>query len=722
MSNLSSQRLPFTRCEVIIPVYNAFDESLRCLRSVLALTPGASRILVIDDASPAGEFREAVDRAGLRDPRLSILRNARNRGFVGTCNLGMDLAGTSDVILLNSDTEVTAGWLEKLQGAAYSRKEVGTVTALSNNGSICSTPRFAGRDELPPGFSLAEFGRLVELVSDREYVELPTCVGHCVYLKRALLDRVAGFDEQSFGKGYGEENDLSCRGQLHGFVDIVDDSTFIYHKGNSSFGAMREQLATRNLAVLNDRHPGYDARVQAFWRSARISPVHARIWDELVRRAYQGAATRVLHVLHNGPHVPRCHGLGGTELHVRSLVQEGGGMEQWSLVPHGGRYVFTAHIPAGDREYHIPLSERELPDVLALFPVIHVHHTMGFDTALLGNALRQHGNYFVSVHDYFGMCPRVNLLTPQWTHCNGHECVSSCGVDAEEIRSRREETAQLLAAAQSVICFSNSTALYLRHLLGRDFPKTTRMRHGILLPGAARSRLPAPPRPSAELPLRVAFVGGTSEHKGALIVKALSEQVALPSGTPVEWHIIGEYHIGGEGVPPGLRVHGRYEVGELRAVLADVAPHLIIVASVCPETYCLTLDEGWSVGIPALVTPLGAPAERVKENGAGWVLRDLNPLTILNQLDALVSDWDSYLACRARVAGVAIRSIRSEAEELFRLYRRASAGRRWCPVETLVGRLGGLLKVAARSELSVPASEYWYQRNKNPTAPAVVPG
>ena len=139
---------------IIIPVYNAFDVTLDCIQSVLSTIPRHARVCVIDDASPSGDLRSALPSDVLRHPQLTLLRNEKNLGFVGTCNRGMLLESSGDVILLNSDTLVTKGWVQKLYRAAYSRSRVGTVTPLTNNGTICSVPRFLENNALPDGVTL----------------------------------------------------------------------------------------------------------------------------------------------------------------------------------------------------------------------------------------------------------------------------------------------------------------------------------------------------------------------------------------------------------------------------------------------------------------------------------------------------------------------------------------------------------------------------------------
>ena len=72
---------------------------------------------------------------------FSLFENAVNLGFVGTVNLGMQKHEGRDVVLLNSDTLVADGWLDRLITAAYSEKNIATVTPFSNNASIVSFPK-----------------------------------------------------------------------------------------------------------------------------------------------------------------------------------------------------------------------------------------------------------------------------------------------------------------------------------------------------------------------------------------------------------------------------------------------------------------------------------------------------------------------------------------------------------------------------------------------------
>ena len=63
-------------------------------------------------------------------------------------------------MLLNSDTLVPPGWLERLRDAAYSARDIGTVTPLSNDASILSYPGPAGSNPRPDQAATNRLDRL----------------------------------------------------------------------------------------------------------------------------------------------------------------------------------------------------------------------------------------------------------------------------------------------------------------------------------------------------------------------------------------------------------------------------------------------------------------------------------------------------------------------------------------------------------------------------------
>jgi GT2 family glycosyltransferase len=658
-------------CTVIIPVYNSFAETETCLRSVLRSTDSPYRVLVIDDASPAGDLREYLPGDILGHPRIQVVRNAQNLGFVKSCNQGMRDAGEDDVVLLNSDTEVTAGWLDRLRRAAYSSPKIGTVTPLTNNGELVSVPEFFSANQLPPGYRLEEFALLVQRCSARQYVEVPTCVGFCVYIKRELLARIGLFDEESFGRGYGEENDFSCRAQAAGYVDVVDDATYVFHHGETSFQGDKAQLSAQHLDILEKKHPGYQARIKEFARLNPLRDIQSRIRTAMLRRWSQQAEFSLLHVLHKQPFVEASDRLpGGVEYHVADLVRTVPGAAHWSLWADGSVYCLQAHVPGTEVIYRFGKTDFDIGQLInrKLFDTVHLHHASAFPYPQLAEALKRHGRYFVSLHDFALCCPNTNLIDSRGRLCNLDGCERNCCRAAGEVSELRAITADLFQGAAAVFHFSQSTRTHYARCVG-DAYRWNLLPHGTTLPlgGAAGLSQPERPQPGPGEPFKVAFLGGISMIKGAALVQQLAAQRKLPDGTPVEWHLAGLY----DGrLHSNVINHGRYQREQLPELLAQIAPHLVAILSLCPETYCYTLDEAWACGVPVLVTPQGAPPERVQKYGCGWVLDALDVPAVMARLQDIVRNWPQYGEVRRRIADLDLGDVAAAGTQYLGVYRK----------------------------------------------------
>jgi GT2 family glycosyltransferase len=240
---------------VIVPVHNAFDALGPCLEALLTTIPANTPLLLIDDAStdPAvlPLLAEFTTRGG---SSWRLIQQRENRGFVATANLGMRSC-TSDVVLLNSDTIPAGRWLEGLCDCAASVERLATATPWTNNGEIVSLPEFCQANPLPP--NPQNFASVLRGCIDPEYPEIPTAVGFCMYITRNSIDTIGYFDEETFGHGYGEENDFSMRARAAGLRNVLCDNAWVGHVGNQSFGPKGLRPDNQSMQRLLEKHAGY---------------------------------------------------------------------------------------------------------------------------------------------------------------------------------------------------------------------------------------------------------------------------------------------------------------------------------------------------------------------------------------------------------------------------------------------------------------------------------
>lgn len=115
---------------IVILSYNTLSYTQLCIESIRAYTkPQSYEIIVVDNASADGSLE------WLRKQRdIKLIANKENAGFPAGCNQGMKAAEReNDLLLLNSDTIVTPHWLDNLQQALYSGKDIGAVSCVTNN-------------------------------------------------------------------------------------------------------------------------------------------------------------------------------------------------------------------------------------------------------------------------------------------------------------------------------------------------------------------------------------------------------------------------------------------------------------------------------------------------------------------------------------------------------------------------------------------------------------
>ena len=703
--------------DVVVPVFGAAADLERCLKSVFAHTElERHRLLVVLD----GPQSEDVERAlavleGRSGSEAVVLREPTRGGFAAAANRGI-AASQRDVVLLNSDTQVTAGWLDKLQRAAASRDDVGTVTPFSNHATICSLPRFLAENTVPAGYDVDSFGALVERVTAPSYPRLPTGVGFCLYLRRAMLDTVGALDAERFGLGYGEESDLCMRASAKGFVHLLDDATYVWHRGQGSFGGEMAARVRRAHREMQRRHPGYLPAVADFIRRDPLAPVRARVVAALAppKRASSraDAPRRVTHVVHGWPPFNAA----GTEVYAQGLARRqaahrdvaafarvawagrrtGDALEHHD---HGVRVrLFVNHFDQRDPLARNALDDRRSRRVFARFlaeerpELLHVHHLAGHCATLVREATREKLPIVVQLQDWWAPCARVNLL-----HRDGHLCpgptLARCADCMPLTRLppaalwnralhalRRRWMREALAAADALVAGSRFLAESYEKLGWVPPGKTIRViPYGVETAGlAAVAARDATPR----RPLRCGFIGSLMPHKGAHVAVAAFGGIAAEEATLDVWgdpSADADYdrRLRAE-AGPAVRFHGRFPESAAAEVFAGL--DLLLVPSLGLESFGLVAREARAAGVPVLAARRGALPELFEEGngdgapGSGGALVEPNdPAAIAAWMRRLLAEPELLASWRRAPPP---KSMDEHAEEIEALYAEVLARRR----------------------------------------------
>ena len=640
--------------DVVLPVFGPSEDLARCLDSVRRHTDlTRQRLVVVADGPLWPEPERLVAALASRAPSGVVRLGGGDRvGYVASVNAGMRFSDR-DVVLLNSDTEVTAGWVEKLRAAASSGPDVATATPFSNNATICSLPRPLVENALPAGHTVDSFAQLVEAASERRYPELPTAVGFCMYLRRDALEDVGPFDEARFGLGYGEENDFCERAGAKGWRHVLDDATFVFHRGGGSFGAESTVRIRRALRVLARLHPGYFRRISRFLREDTLAPVRSRVVQALrpLRpRMEAQAPARVAHLVHGWPP----HGVGGTEVYARALALAQAGHREvavYARLADPGRRLGEAleledsgirvrlvvnNFLQRDPVSRAALHERAFSADFGAFlddfrpDLLHVHHLAGHAATLPLLARRRGIPVVFQLQDWFTVCARVNLLHAEGRRCPGPSplACASCR-PLTGVRPSRLLSAglHLLRSALMRRALDADRLIAGSRFLAGSFRELGLPPGGAAIEvipyGVCRLPEPTPARTGVpSLPLRFGFVGALMPHKGAHVAVEAFRGLPPDRARLRVWGDPSQDPEYAAGLGRDLRgadvaLAGRFPEERKAEVFAGI--DVLLVPSTGLESYGIVVDEAMAHGVPVVASRDGALPERYPETCGAFV-------------------------------------------------------------------------------------------------------
>ena len=285
---------------MIVCVHDALEELRACLWSLMSKTARPFRLIVVDDGSGAST-RRYLDALAAREPRVTVIRREHPpHGYTLAANAGLRASSGDYVVLLNSDTVVSAGWLERLVSRGERDERVGILGPLSNAASHQSVPQSREQgswstNPLPSWLTVDGAALAARVSATGADVRLPFLNGFCYAIKRAVIEAIGYLDEERFPDGYCEENDYSQRAREAGFELAVVDDAYVYHAKSASFGAAdRDRLAKLNYQAFRSKHgpEKIDRTVAQLEADETLAPVRAAFAQAIAEpAALAGALT-----------------------------------------------------------------------------------------------------------------------------------------------------------------------------------------------------------------------------------------------------------------------------------------------------------------------------------------------------------------------------------------------------------------------------------------------
>ena len=311
-------------------------------------------------------------------------------------------------------------------------------------------------------------------------------------------------------------------------------------------------------------------------------------------------------------------------------------LDHWSLHTYAARELVPVRSFAFSALWRVdrPLSSDRLAALREIcttcnVAVAHVRHLLGNGPELL-ELLHEEGIPIVfSFHDFYTVCPTIQLLDENRDYCAG-ACTASAGdcplpanwyhpplprLKHHFVYKHRASMARSLSLCDFFITTSHAS----RELLTKHFPELDRESFVIIEHGRDLVREELASFPVKGEPIRALFFGELTPSKGLrLMLDLLKEN--RQTGSPIQLHLLGKMVGSFNPEEYGVIYHGLYQRHELPEHVRAIRPSVSLVPSPWPETYCHVLTESWAMGLPVMASDIGTLRERVLRHQGGWLL------------------------------------------------------------------------------------------------------
>ncbi len=354
--------------------------------------------------------------------------------------------------------------------------------------------------------------------------------------------------------------------------------------------------------------------------------------------------------------------------------------------------------------------------------LVHVHHWLHMSNSLAEVFAAQGLPVVVTLHDYYPICARVDLLRYGRVLCPGPEGGRACAdclpapgaafagetlthrawrvirsrigaggaarrwvlARAEQVfRARLEHMRGELERAQMVICPSVALKREITCVWPELEARLSVILHGVETAWGALVRWRASQR------VRFTYLGTLTPHKGIEVLLAAFSMVGRRRAELTLWGAWASQdpefrrRVEAAAAASGARLRGPYERADLAAILGET--DVVVLPSTCKETASLVLREAFVGGAPVIASEVGALPEAVEIGRNGLLVRPGDAADLADKMNEIANNPGLLAHLRANVRPP--KSIAEYAAEISEIYERL-AGRRAADAPPCQGEVG----------------------------------
>lgn len=255
------------RASIVIVTYNNLALTRLCVESILDNTAHPNYELILIDNHSTDATPDYLATLAAQHPHIRIILNSKNCGFAAANNQGLASATGDYLVLLNNDTIVPPGWLNRLVWHLQDSRVgmVGPVTNFVGNEAKLDVT-YATWNEM------ILFARARGVTFHRKSADIQMLAMFCVAMRRKVYAEIGPLDEQ-FGVGMFEDDDYAMRVRQKGYRILCALDTFVHHFGQAAFRHLIQDGQYDSL--FQENRSRYESKWQVEWiphRSGHLSP------------------------------------------------------------------------------------------------------------------------------------------------------------------------------------------------------------------------------------------------------------------------------------------------------------------------------------------------------------------------------------------------------------------------------------------------------------------
>lgn len=250
------------KVSIIILNWNGWQDTLECFDSLTRITYPNYDVVILDNNSTNESVEKIKNWITNKKTAVAykLIINSQNTGFAGGNNPGIEYAvkNKSDyILLLNNDTIVDPGFLEKMIKVGESDEKIGIIGPKIYYETDKNRIWFGGGyfDWLGGGKHL-DFDKIDDKPFDETIKKINFVTGCCFLIKRVAVEKIGLMNEDFFL--YYEDVEWSLRAIKYGYKIIYAPGSHIWHKVSRSVkpktNPMVHYYHIRNILLLSKLH------------------------------------------------------------------------------------------------------------------------------------------------------------------------------------------------------------------------------------------------------------------------------------------------------------------------------------------------------------------------------------------------------------------------------------------------------------------------------------